>query len=132
MSIFKRKKKEEKKEENSQVSETVEKEKVKSQVSQAVNVKNLKDIKNVLIKPIITEKAANLSALNKYVFLVTKDANKNLVKQNVALRYNVKVEKVDIVNIKGKTKYYRNRPYKKPDIKKAIVTLRKGDKIEIQ
>jgi large subunit ribosomal protein L23 len=89
-------------------------------------------LKNVLIKPIITEKATNLTAGNQYVFLVTKDANKNLVKENIAYKYNVKVKKVNIVKIKGKTKYFKNQPSKTKDIKKAIVFLKSGEKIDIQ
>jgi len=88
--------------------------------------------KNVLVKPLITEKATNLLNENKYVFLVSKDATKSLVKENIAYKYNVKVEKVNIVNLKGKTKYFRNIPSKTKSVKKAIVFLKKGEKIDIQ
>ncbi len=88
--------------------------------------------RNVLVKPWITERATDLSALNKYVFLVDGSATKPLVKENIAERYNVKPVAVDIVNIKGKLKYFRNQPRRRQSIKKAIITLKKGDKIEIQ
>lgn len=128
MALFKRKKQEDK----TQNIVADEKAKETTVVSKTATNKSFLNGKSVLIKPLITEKAAHLASLNKYVFLVDKNANKVLVKQEVAARYNVRVESVDIVNIKGKVKYYKNRPYKKGDIKKAIVTLKKGEKIEIQ
>lgn len=88
--------------------------------------------RNVLVKPWITERATDLSALNKYVFLVDESATKPLVKENIAERYNIKPVAVDIVNIKGKLKYFKNQPRRRQSIKKAIITLKKGDKIEIQ
>ena len=88
--------------------------------------------RNVLVKPRITERATDLSALNKYVFLVDESATKPLVKENIAERYNIKPVAVDIVNIKGKLKYFKNQPRRRQSIKKAIITLKKGDKIEIQ
>lgn len=88
--------------------------------------------RNVLVKPWVSERSTDLAALNKYVFLVDQSATKPLIKENIAKRYNVNVTDVDIVNIKGKVKYFRNEPHRRQSIKKAIITLKKGDKIEIQ
>ncbi len=88
--------------------------------------------RNVLVRPRITERSTDLSALNKYVFVVDGSATKPLIKENIAERYNMKPIAVDIVNIKGKLKYFKNQPRRRQSIKKAIITLKKGDKIEIQ
>jgi large subunit ribosomal protein L23 len=86
---------------------------------------------DVLKKPLITEKSTSLLEDNKYTFEVDPRANKTEIKQAVQTIFKVKVEKVNTIRIKGKTKRVRNIPGKTPDRKKAIVTLRKGDKIEI-
>ena len=86
---------------------------------------------DVLKKPLITEKSTSLLQENKYTFEVDTRANKTEIKQAVQSIFKVKVEKVNTMRVKGKTKRVRNIPGKTPDRKKAIVTLRKGDKIEI-
>ena len=86
---------------------------------------------DVLKKPLITEKSTSLLQENKYTFEVDTRANKTEIKQAVQSILKVKVEKVNTMRVKGKTKRVRNIPGKTPDRKKAIVTLRKGDKIEI-
>jgi len=86
---------------------------------------------DVLKKPLITEKSTSLLQENKYTFEVDPRANKTEIKQAVQTIFKVKVEKVNTMRVKGKTKRVRNIPGKTPDRKKAIVTLRKGDKIEI-
>jgi large subunit ribosomal protein L23 len=86
---------------------------------------------DVLKKPLITEKSTSLLQENKYTFEVDPRANKTEIKQAVQSIFKVKVEKVNTMRVKGKTKRVRNIPGKTPDRKKAIVTLRKGDKIEI-
>ena len=85
----------------------------------------------VLKRPSASERANRLSSLNKYVFFVESNSNKNLVMRDIENRYNVKVLSVNILNIKGKPKKWRNRIVKGSDYKKAIVTLKEGDKIEI-
>ena len=82
-------------------------------------------------KPSISEKATALSEQNKYVFAVEKRANKKLVKQGIESIYKVKVSKVSILNQKGKRKRIRGIMGKRPDFKKAIVTLKKGHSIEV-
>lgn len=88
--------------------------------------------RNVLVRPRISERSTDLAALNKYVFLVEQSATKPLVKENIAERYNVHVLNVDMITIKGKVKYFKNEPHRRQAIKKAIITLKKGEKIELQ
>ena len=86
----------------------------------------------VIKRPIITEKSTVLSdEQNKYIFEVDKRANKPLVKKAIETIFNVKVESVNIINVKGKKKRLGRFEGRKPNWKKAIVTLRKGDKIEL-
>jgi len=85
----------------------------------------------LLLKPVVTEKATNLSAHNKYVFLVSKNANKIEVAKAIVAVYGVKPTDVNMLNIKGK-KVYRGRTVgQRSDMRKAIVTLAKGDSIQI-
>ena len=88
-------------------------------------------VRSVLSRPHASEKAYGLHGNNTYVFFVSKDANKTLVKEEIARRYNVTVVRVNIVTDHGKVKHYRGRPTKAKVAKKAMVTLKKGDKIEI-
>ncbi|MFH1854274.1 MAG: 50S ribosomal protein L23 [Candidatus Omnitrophota bacterium] len=84
------------------------------------------------IKSIIrTEKGTYILPLNKYLFHVASDANKIQIKQAVENIYNVKVVDVNTVMMRGKWKRMRYKAGKTPDWKKAIVTLREGDKIDI-
>ncbi len=91
----------------------------------------MKDPRDILKRPLITEKSTSLLEDNKYTFLVEPGANKVEIKHAVESIFKVKVEKVNTMNIKGKYKRVRNILGKTPDTKKAIVTLKKGDKIEI-
>lgn len=91
----------------------------------------MKDPRDVLRKPLITEKSTSLIEDNKYTFQVDPKANKTEIKQAVENIFKVKVEKVNTMNVKGRKKRVRNIPGMTSDTKKAIVTLKKGDKIEI-
>jgi len=91
----------------------------------------MKDPRDILKKPVVTEKSTSLLQDNKYTFVVDPGANKTEIKQAVESIFKVKVEKVNTMNVKGKIKRVRRIPGRTPDTKKAIVTLRKGDKIEI-
>ena len=91
----------------------------------------MKDPRDILKKPVVTEKSTSLLQNNKYTFVVDPRANKIEIKQAVEKTFKVKVEKVNTMNVKGKIKRVRRIPGRTPDTKKAIVTLRKGDKIEI-
>lgn len=88
-------------------------------------------VRSVLVRPHASEKAYGLHGVNTYVFYVNKNANKTLVKEEVSRRYNVKVVKVNMITDHGKVKHYRGHETKAKVAKKAMVTLKKGDKIEI-
>jgi len=88
----------------------------------------------ILIRPILTEKMLKLQEKErKYAFKVQHNVNKIMIKQAVQGRFDVTVEAVNIVNIKGKSKQMNTRRGitrgKRSDWKKAIVTLREGDSI---
>jgi len=91
----------------------------------------MKDPRDILRKPVVTEKSTSLLQDNKYTFVVDPRANKVEIKQAVESIFKVKVEKVNTMRVKGKFKRVRNILGKTPDSKKAIVTLKQGDKIEI-
>ncbi len=84
-------------------------------------------LKNILR----TEKGSMMLPDNKYSFLVSKSANKVQIKQAVEDVYNVTVLKVNTQTMDGKWKRIRYKEGKTPDWKRAIVTLKQGDKIEI-
>ncbi|MEE8318944.1 MAG: 50S ribosomal protein L23 [Dehalococcoidales bacterium] len=86
---------------------------------------------NVLVRPLITEKNTFLQALNKYAFEIAKEANKPQVKQAVEKTFKVKVITVNVSTVPGKTKRVGRRMVQTRSWKKAIVTLKAGDKIEI-
>ncbi|MEW6572447.1 MAG: 50S ribosomal protein L23 [Bacillota bacterium] len=91
----------------------------------------MKDLHDILRRPVITEKSMALLAENKYTFLVDPKATKSEIKRAVESIFKVKVLKVNTMRVKGKVKRVRRAPGKAPDRKKAIVTLQPGDKIEI-
>jgi len=81
---------------------------------------------SILKERIISEKAFIEQEKGKYVFKVDKNANKPEIKKAVEELFGVKVEKVNIINVKGKTKVFRGIKGKRPSYKKAIVTLKEG------
>lgn len=85
----------------------------------------------VLIRPLITEKATNLVADNKYAFVVDKAANKIEVAQAVEATYGVKPLDVNVINVKGKRVMRGRIKGKRKDFKKALVTLKKGETIKL-
>ena len=87
---------------------------------------------DVILAPHITEKSTLLSEHNAIVFKVAGEATKPQVKEAVEAIYDRKVAGVNIIVQKGKTKRWKGRPYKRSDVKKAIVTLAEGqDSIDI-
>ena len=88
------------------------------------------NLNDVIIKPIMTEKSEDLRKEGKYVFQVIPSANKELVKLAVSTLFDVKIEKVNIMNVRGKLKRFRNSYAPSANWKKAIVTLKKGDKLD--
>jgi large subunit ribosomal protein L23 len=89
------------------------------------------NINQVLIRPMITEKSTILQETGKYVFQVARVASKVEVKRAVQSNFGVKVLDVNITKSRGKSKRFGPRIKKRPDIKKAVVTLRRGDRIQI-
>ena len=84
-----------------------------------------------IISPNITEKSTSMSEINKVVFKVNKKANKNFIKKSIEKIFKVNVIKINTINIKGKTKIDRNKKSYKSGYKKAIVTLKKGQSIDL-
>ena len=84
-----------------------------------------------IIAPTITEKATALSEYNKIVFKVNKKAKKDFIKKSVEKIFKVNVVKINTINLKGKTKIIRGKKSYKPGYKKAIVTLKKGQSIDL-
>lgn len=85
----------------------------------------------VLLSPRVTEKTTRVGEdSNQYVFRVIKDANKSEIKGAVEMLFDVNVESVRIVNIKGKNKSFRMRPGKRSDWKKAYVRVQEGQMID--
>ena len=85
----------------------------------------------VIVRPLITEKAQVLTAQNKYAFEVDKRANKMQVKEAVELAFDVKVTAVNTCRVKGKLRRFGRNYTRQPEWKKAIVTLAPGEKIEL-
>ncbi len=86
---------------------------------------------DVLDKPLITEKNARLQELGKYAFKIASGANKHQIKQAVETAFNVEVIKVNIITVPGKQRRIGRRMVLTPSWKKALVTLKPGEKIEL-
>jgi len=85
----------------------------------------------VLRRPLVTEKNTALQAQNKYAFEVAGEANKHQIEQAVETAFKVKVTAVNVMTVAGKTRRVGRRQVLTPSWKKAIVTLKSGDKIEL-
>ena len=86
---------------------------------------------DTIVSPVITEKATILSEFNKIVFKVYKGANKKLIKKSIEKIFKVNVIKINTINLKGKTKLVKGKKSSRPGYKKAIVTLKKGQSIDL-
>ncbi|HTP78663.1 MAG TPA: 50S ribosomal protein L23 [Rhizomicrobium sp.] len=86
---------------------------------------------DVILSPVITEKATKLTETNQIVFRVPLDATKPKIAAAVAELFKVKVKAVNTITVKGKKKLARGKPYSRSDFKKAIVTLEEGQQIDI-
>ena len=84
-----------------------------------------------ILSPLLTEKSTNLSAENKIVFKVLKSANKKNLKNNIEKIFKVNVIKINIINKQNRTKLTRGRKVKVSGFKKAIITLKKGQSIDL-
>ena len=89
------------------------------------------DYLDTIISTNITEKSTSLSEFNKIVFKVHKNASKNSIKKSIEKIFKVNVVKINTINLKGKTKLIRNKRAYKSGYKKAIVTLKKGQSIDL-
>ena len=88
-------------------------------------------VDGVLLKPLVTEKVSNLGMYNQYAFEVKTKTNKIQIKKAIETYYHVKPLKVNIINIRGKNVRWGRTQGMTRGKKKAIVTLRQGDKIEV-
>ena len=86
---------------------------------------------DVVLAPHITEKSTMLSEHNAVVFRVAPGASKPEIKAAVEALFNVNVTNVNTIVTKGKTKKWKGQPYKRSDVKKAIVTLAEGQSIDV-
>ena len=84
-----------------------------------------------ILFPIVTEKSTNLSSQNKVTFKVPKKANKINLKKNIEKIFKVNVTKINIINKQARTKLTRGRKIKVSGYKKAIITLKKGQSIDL-
>ena len=84
-----------------------------------------------ILSPFVTEKSTNLSEQNKIVFKVPTNANKNNLKKNIEKIFKVNVTKINIINKQNRTKLTRGRKVKVSGFKKAIITLKKGQSIDL-
>lgn len=88
----------------------------------------MKDPHDIILRPWITEKTMDMKKDKKYAFVVDKFSNKTEIKNAVESIFGVKVEKVNTINMRGKRKRMGVHAGKRPDWKKAIVTLKKDSK----
>ena len=86
---------------------------------------------DIIISPNVTEKSTSLSEYDKIVFRVKNNASKNLIKKSIEKIFKVNVVKVNTINLKGKTKIIKNKKTILSGYKKAIVTLKKGQSIDL-
>ena len=93
----------------------------------------MRDHRDVIIRPVVSEKSYGLLDEGAYTFVVAPDANKIEIRQAVEAIFSVKVTKVNTLNRKGKTKLNRRTRTsgKRPDLKRAIVTLAEGETIDL-
>tara|TARA_B100002051_G_C16427732_1_gene482602 strand:- start:177 stop:470 length:294 start_codon:yes stop_codon:yes gene_type:complete len=84
-----------------------------------------------ILSPIVTEKSTNLSEQNKIVFKVPNSSNKKIIKKNIEKIFKVNVTKVNIINKQTRNKISRGRKVKVKGYKKAIITLKKGQTIDL-
>ena len=84
-----------------------------------------------ILFPLVTEKSTNQSEYNKIVFKVPSKANKKNLKKNIEKIFKVNVTKINIINKQRRTKLTRGKKVKVPGFKKAIITLKKGQSIDL-
>ena len=85
---------------------------------------------DIILSPVITEKATELSEHNQFAFRVAKDATKPQIRAAVETLFGVKVTGINTITVKGKVKRFRGQPGRRPDIKKAVVRLDEGQSLD--
>ena len=91
----------------------------------------MSDARDIIIRPVVSEKSYGLLDAGVYTFVVATDANKIQIREAVESIFNVRVTKVNTLNRKGKRKRRRQYMGTRPDTKRAIVTLAEGDRIDL-
>lgn len=91
----------------------------------------MRDPRDVILKPVVSEKSYALLDAGVYTFVVHPDANKTEIRQAVEAIFNVEVTNVNTLNRKGKRKRRKQFYGTRPDTKRAIVTLKAGDRIDL-
>ncbi len=86
---------------------------------------------DVILAPVITEKATLAAENNQVIFRVALDATKPMIRDAVENLFKVKVKRVNTIRVKGKAKRFRGIPGKRSDYKKAIITLQEGHSIDV-
>lgn len=89
------------------------------------------DLRDVIIRPIVTEKSTGMAEIDKYVFEVAGDVNKVQIQEAVEKIFEVNVKAVNVSRVRGKWRRYGRSRGRRPDWKKAIVTLQRGQTIDI-
>ena len=84
-----------------------------------------------IISPVVTEKSTNMSELNKIIFKVPYDADKKNLKKNIEKIFKVNVTKINIINKQSRTKITRGKKVRVSGYKKAVITLKKGQSIDL-
>ena len=85
---------------------------------------------DIVLSPVVTEKTTALSEHNQYAFRVARGATKPQIREAVETLFSVKVAGVNTIVVKGKTKRFRGRVGRRSDVKKAIVTLAEGERLD--
>jgi len=94
-------------------------------------MKNKHNLYDIVVKPVMSEKSNNLSALNKYIFFVDKRSDKSSIKRSVEFIFDVKIDAINIINVRGDNVRFKGVKGKQAAKKKAIVTLAQGYKIDL-
>ena len=85
---------------------------------------------NVIVSPVITEKATKVSENNQYVFKVSINSDKKIIKKAIEKLFKVKVKSINTTNVKGKVKIFKGTKGKRADYKKAVVSLKEGENLD--
>lgn len=108
-----------------------EKKSKKAKKKVKIDKEKAKIFNRVLIKPKVSESSMAQQAIGKYSFVVAKSANKGNIKEAIEAMYRVEVRGVNIINCQSRAHNFRGRKGRRKGVKKAIVTLRSGDTIEL-